>query len=281
MVEVFGMNSQYLFNKEVVEEYISSLVSETPKELPQILIEIFFEGNETPIMNGNDNTDKSNDAEGLYFKIGFSEKYSDEYSTLIKQGDIKSLPIEYYDITWTTFARDLITTRSIPYKSSLMDSSEYRFQSGNDVYLSRIIKGSLETEDITSIAQAHRKMRDSFMTDSAIENINNKINQNASLSDKKIALSVELVTKNAWENSLVTQLDEIPFNSKLNQLIKSISDKNIDKQLLISTHSSFVANKLGLGKILLLEKHKIKRFTDLADCTKNFFKKIADMIHYV
>ena len=46
----------------------------------------------------------------------------------------------------------------------------------------------------------------------AIEAINNKINQDASLTDKKIALSVELVTKNAWENSLVTQLDEIPFH---------------------------------------------------------------------
>ena len=32
------------------------------------------------------------------------------------------------------------------------------------------------------------------------------------MTDKKIALSVELVTKNAWENSLVTQLDEIPFH---------------------------------------------------------------------
>ncbi len=72
-------------------------------------------------------------------------------------------------------------------------------------------KGVLQPEDITSIAQAHRKMRDTFVNDPSIEVINNKINQDASLTDKKIALSVELVTKNAWENSLVTQIDEIPF----------------------------------------------------------------------
>ena len=53
--------------------------------------------------------------------------------------------------------------RGIPYKSSLIDSSEYRYQSGNDLYLSRIIKGALEPEDITSIAQAHRKMRDTLL----------------------------------------------------------------------------------------------------------------------
>lgn len=79
------------------------------------------------------------------------------------------------------------------------------------MYFSRIIKGSLETKDITAIAQAHRKMRESFMNDESITNINRKINQDATLTNKNIELSVELVTKNAWENSLVTQLDEIPF----------------------------------------------------------------------
>ena len=41
-------------------------------------------------------------------------------------------------------------------------------------------------------------MRDTFINDPSIEAINNKIKQDASLTDKKIALSVELVTKNAY-----------------------------------------------------------------------------------
>ena len=146
--------SQYIFNKEAVDEYITSL-NTAPIELPYITIEIFFGGAENPLMNGDANSDKDNSAEGFCFKIAFNDKYADEYEALVQQGDVKSLPIEYYDITWTTFARDIITTRSIPYKSCLIDSSEYRYQSGNDLYLSRIIKGSLEPEDITSIAQAH------------------------------------------------------------------------------------------------------------------------------
>ena len=68
----------------------------------------------------------------ICFKIAFNDKYADEYEALVQQGNVKSLPIEYYDIIWTTFARDVITTRSIPYKSSLIDSSKYRYQSGND-----------------------------------------------------------------------------------------------------------------------------------------------------
>ena len=304
--------SQYIFNKEAVDEYIV-LLGTAPIALPYITIEIFFGGDENPLMNGDANSDRDDSAEGFCFKIAFNDKYADEYEALVQQGNVKSLPIEYYDITWTTFARDAITTRGIPYKSSLIDSSEYRYQSGNDLYLSRIIKGSLEPEDITSIAQAHRKMRDTFINDPSIEAINNKINQDASLTDKKIALSVELVTKNAWENSLVTQLDEIPFHyvgkgeqcvvktelalakrtsqnasiilleepenhlshTRLNQLIKCISEQYAEKQILISTHSSFVANKLGLRKVMLLENLRIIKFSELSVDTYNFFKKVA------
>ena len=303
---------RFIFNKDAVEEYIISL-STVPIALPYISIEIYFGGNENPLMNGDGNSDRNSSAEGFCFKIAFNEKYADEYEALLSQGNIKSLPIEYYDIIWTTFARDVITTRSIPYKSCLIDSSEYRYQSGSDVYLSRIIKGTLEIEDITSIAQAHRKMRDSFINDPSIEAINTKINQDTSLTDKKIALSVELVTKNAWENSLVTQLDEIPFyyvgkgeqcviktelalakrtsknasiilleepenhlsHTRLNQLIKCISKQYAEKQILISTHSSFVVNKLGLSKVMLLDNLRITKFSELSEDTYNFFKKIA------
>ncbi|MCR5837563.1 MAG: AAA family ATPase [Lachnospiraceae bacterium] len=305
--------SQYLFNKEVVDEYIDAINSGTPKDLPHILIEVYFGGNEVPTMNGNYNTDKSNESEGFRFEIAFNDKYADEYSELIKLKNIKSIPIEYYDVTWTTFARESITTRSIPFKSSLIDSSQYRYQGGTDIYLSKIIKENLEPEDVIAIAQAHRKMRDSFMGEKSIENINAKINKNTSLTDKKVELSVELVTKNAWENSLVTQMDSIPFNyvgkgeqcivktelalakktsqnagvllfeepenhlshTRLNQLIKCISEKYTDKQLLISTHNSFVANKLGLDNIMLLNDGIITRFCDISKETNNFFKKIA------
>lgn len=202
--------SQYIFNNDSVDEYINSL-NAAALPLPSIAIEIYFGGDENPTMNGDGNSDRDKNAEGFCFKIAFNEDYAEEYEILLNQDNIKSLPIEYYDVTWTTFARDVITTRSIPYKSSLIDSSEYKYQSGNDLYLSRIIKASLEPNDLISVSQAHRKMRDLFMDDQSIQSINNKINQDASLTNKRLALSVELVTKNAWENSLVTQLDDIPF----------------------------------------------------------------------
>ena len=303
--------SQYLFNNEAVEDYISSINAGMPIVPPEILIEIFFDGSICPEFEGNNNTERLSKIEGLQFKISYNNKYDDEYQNLIASKELSSLPIEYYEASWTSFARQSVTIRSIPIKSAMIDSSNYRYQNGSDVYISRIVKDLLSPEEVTAVAQAHRKMRDSFVVDSSIKAINNRISNESSIIDGQVSLSVDLGTKNAWESSLVTQLNDIPFGfvgkgaqcvmktelalthkqaqqasiilleepeshlsfSKLNQLISSIEKKYNGKQIIISTHSSFVANKLGLDNLLLLSDHNIIRISELA--SSNFFKKIA------
>ena len=100
-------------------------------------------------------------------------------------GKIKSLPIEYYDIYWNSFARENITSRSIPIKSALIDSSSTRYQNGSDIYISRIVRDNLEPKEIIEISQAHRNMRDSFMECPAIREINDKIQCKDSISKEK------------------------------------------------------------------------------------------------
>ncbi|MDE6123846.1 MAG: AAA family ATPase [Eubacterium sp.] len=303
--------SQYLFNREVIAEYIESVNRGTPLSPPEILIEIFFEGSLCPEFEGNNNTERLNKVEGLQFRIFYNDKYNDEYAKLIALKKLSSLPIEYYDVSWISFARQAITIRSIPIKSAMIDSSNYRYQNGSDVYISRIVKDLLSPEEVTSVAQAHRNMRDEFMEDPSIQAINDRISKESSIIDGEVSLSVDLGTKNAWENSLVTQLNNIPFGyvgkgaqcvmktelalthkqaqnasiilleepeshlsfSKLNQLISSIESKYGNKQIMISTHSSFVANKLGLENLLLLDNHNIVRIAKLDSA--EFFKRIA------
>lgn len=303
--------SQYLFNREVITEYIESVNRGTPISPPEILIEIFFEGSLCPEFEGNNNTERLNKVEGLQFRVFYNDKYNDEYAKLIALKKLSSLPIEYYDVSWTSFSRQAITIRSIPIKSAMIDSSNYRYQNGSDVYISRIVKDLLSPEEVTSVAQAHRNMRDEFMEDPSIQAINDRISKESSIIDGEVSLSVDLGTKNAWENSLVTQLNNIPFGyvgkgaqcvmktelalthkqaqnasiilleepeshlsfSKLNQLISSIESKYGNKQIIISTHSSFVANKLGLENLLLLDNHNIVRIAKLDSA--EFFKRIA------
>lgn len=303
--------SQYLFNKEVVKEYLTSVKDGQPIDLPNMFIEIYFSGSIDPNFEGSGNTEGLNSVEGIRFEAYYDDKYATEYSKAVASKDLITLPIEYYDVRWMTFARQQTTIRSIPVKSAMIDSAQYRYQNGSDVYISRIVKDLLEAEEIVSIAQAHRRMKDGFINDSSIVAINKRISEESSMTDGKVSLSVDLGTKNAWENSLVTQLNDVPFGyigkgsqciiktdlaltnkrsqnaqiilmeepeshlsfSKLNYLISSISHKCDNKQIILSTHSSFVANKLGLANLLLLANHQITKLTELN--SETFFRKIS------
>ncbi|NLE23894.1 MAG: AAA family ATPase [Clostridiaceae bacterium] len=304
--------SQYLFNNEIVAEYVEKLGKDEPAPLPHILIEVFIADDDLAKFEGDGNSEGRKEC-GISLRIAFDDKYQTEYEEFIKGGNIKTIPIEYYDIFWTSCARENITARSIPIKSALIDSSSNRFQNGSDIYISRIVKDFLEPEDIVSISQAHRKMKDVFMDDVTIQNINSKIKKATNISSKEVRLSVDLSSKNAWENSLMTYLDGVPFHyigkgeqcivktklalshkksreanillleepenhlshTKLNQLISEIKDSDDEKQIIISTHSSFVANKLGLESLILLNNNETIKLDDLQPDTKSFFEKLS------
>jgi putative ATP-dependent endonuclease of OLD family len=273
---------------------------------------VFIGGEDIPVLEGDQNSRKAK-ACGISLKIAFDDKYQAEYESLVKSGGIKTIPIEYYDVSWKSFARDIITPKSIPLKSALIDSSSYRYRSGSDVYISQIVRDFLDIEDVVAISQAHRRMKESFMVDPSIGVINAKIKKAANISNKEVKVSVDLSSKNAWENSLMTYLDDVPFHhigkgeqtivktklslchkkskeaniilleepenhlshSKLNQLICELKQGNQEKQVIVSTHSSFVANKLGLDSIILLHNQKTTKFDELSVETKSFFEKLS------
>jgi putative ATP-dependent endonuclease of OLD family len=307
--------TQYVFNKEVIDEYIIRLNTKNTLPPPHILIEIYMEGEDIDESFWGDlNINKDTNARGFSLKIAFDESFNPEYEKLVKIGGVKTLPIEYYSVLWSSFARDEnITIKTIPIKSALIDSVSNKLQNGSDIYISRIVKDFLESDEIVKVSQAHRQMKDAFMDNPAITAINEKIKDISKISDKKVELTVELSSKNAWENSLITCIEEIPFHNlgkgeqciiktklalghkkakeaniilfeepenhlshtKLNQLIKDIIQDNWDKQILISTHNSFVANKIGLENLILLNDKKTVRLNDLSDDTFHFFKKLS------
>lgn len=310
---IYNELTQYLFNKQSVDEYLKSIEDGNPIPLPSISIELFFSDNSPALFRGNRNSENT-DSCGLTFKIEFDEKFLEEYTFLIQEKSIHSLPIEYYQFYWESFARDeKITPRLIPFKSALIDSSNNKQQNGSDIYIGQIVKNFLDTKDIVDISQSHRRMKDVFVQQDAIKNINNKIQENSNIADRKVELSVELSTKNAWENTLLTYIDDIPFHflgqgeqstiktklalshkkaieanillieepenhlshSKLNKLINDLKAGGEDKQIIINTHSSFVANKLGLDSLILINDLKTIKLTDLKKDTFQFFQKLS------
>lgn len=306
--------SQYLFNKDIVKDYISSVNNGNAQKPPKVLIEVYFDGEDTPaLFNGSHNSENSNDC-GVRFEIEFNEKYNDEYNAIIENSiELKSLPIEYYDIVWTSFAWDNITSRSIPLKVALIDSESGKLPNGSDIYISRIVKDSLETDDIVKITQAFRSLQDDFSDNPSVSDINKNLKNTSEITNKEIEISVDMSSRNAWESFLMTYLDDIPFtyigkgeqaiiktnlalgnkkastagvvlveepenhlsHAKMNELISYIRKHCSGKQVIISTHSSFVANKLGLSKLLLLNGSNVLKLSELSETTEAYFESLS------
>lgn len=309
--------SEYLFNKSVVKKYLDSLKTENKIEPPQILIEVYLDSDEdsTPLfqtLKGTGNSRKE-DCSGVKIKVLFDEKYEtqSEYEELLKT-DIKSLPIEYYTVDWSGFHRTSITSRSIPLKPNLIDSSSVKYRNGSDFYIAKIIKDAMENKQKIALMQAYRNLKNDFKETPELKELNKKITNMAKISDKDVVISVNNSDIDAWENILITYFDEIPFTqigqgeqsivktnlalqnlrediqnlvlieepenhlsySNLNILLRSIQGNNVGKQVVITTHSSYVANKLGLKKLLFLNNSTVKRFDELSDETQNYFSKL-------
>ena len=305
--------SQSLFNNDAVAAYIQSIApGQTQLPLPEILIEAHLLGDDLATLEGDDNVEHKK-ASGLSLRIAFAEKYQTEYEALLKSPEgIKSLPIEFYEVTWRSFARQEVTARSIPFKSALIDSSAARYYGGTDIYVSRIVKDLLDVEDIVRLTQAHRSMRDAFVSESAVDAVNKKIQRSSALTTKRVHLSAESSSSTSWEDVLVTYVDGVPFHqigrgeqsvvktrlalghkkskeantllieepenhlshSKLNELVAAIQSDGGERQIIVSTHSSFVANKLGLKSMVLLTKSGAMRLDELSAETQGYFQKL-------
>ncbi len=305
--------TSYLFNLSAQDKYVQSLGTATPLPPPAITIELFFSGSsgELAELEGDGNSEKAK-ASGVVYKIEFDEeKYTEAYDELVKTGELSSIPVEYYTVGTKSFARKGITSRNIPIKSALIDSSSTRLQNGSDVYVSRIIRDALEEHERASISQAHRKLKQAFVEDKNLQLINERISKAAKISQKTVSISVDLSSQTAWESSLMTYIDLIPFqyigkgeqcviktklalsakknaeatailleepenhlsHTRLNELIADLTQQHGQKQIIISTHSSFVANKLGLEHLIVLRDGKVARISELV--ASDFFKKLA------
>lgn len=300
-----------LFNKEAVREYIESLKTDNKKPLPTILIEVYLKTNELPRFEGDGNSGRTKGC-GLWIKICFNEQYQGEYTALVQRGDVKTIPVEYYKVERFSFAREAVTNRGIPLKSVLIDSSSNRFQNGSDVYISKIIRESLDDREIAALAQSYRKLKENFGNDTSIVAINDKVSANAGISNKKVSVSVDMSMKNSWETVLMTFIDDVPFHqigkgeqcviktnlalahkkaqtsnlilieepenhlshTMLNELLNKINKTCVDKQLIITTHSNFVANKLNLKNLILLSNKTTTKFDELPEGDAEYFEKL-------
>ena len=300
---------QDIFNNNSIQDYLTKIKENRNTPLPKCYIELYFEECD-PILLGKENSDGENIG-CISYTIEFDSRFDEEYQLYINTGEVYSLPIEYYTVNWKNSADKEITGRTTPAKSTIIDTSECNLRNSSDSYVSKIIKDNLENSEIVGISQLYREVRDNFIGNQLMKDINEKLSKNTHVLDTKVQIDVESLKVNDWEKSIITKINSIPFefigkgvqsavkielslNSKsadsstvllieepenhlsypkMNKLLNEIVKANEDKQIFITTHSSFVANKLNIENLILLNGNNYTKFKTLSDETFNFFMK--------
>lgn len=304
--------SPHLINQEARDEYVSALEEGREAPLPAILVDLFFEDrDELAELKGENNYLKEN-APGLRVRAAFNSNFAEEYKRFIDGETPTLVPTEYFETAWQTFAGNSILRRSVPIKASLIDASALRLHAGADYYVQKTIDEQLDAGDRVELSRVYRSLRETFSEDPAIAAINEKLGETQKeVTDKDLSLSIDVSQGASWEGSLVPHLDDLPLQfiggggqsmlkillalyrsldkshvvlieepenhqspTALNLLVEKIRERCEGRQVFVSTHSSFVINKLGLDRLALLGQDNPFRLIDLDASTLDYFKKL-------
>jgi putative ATP-dependent endonuclease of the OLD family len=305
--------SPYLFNMDITREYIQALRDGGRPAPPDMIVDLYLEQADAtaPLKGMNNSTGE--DRCGLRFRATFNPDFAQEYEAFIADPDaVRLIPSEYYRCEWLGFNGNAVTARSVPASASMIDATMIRLQSGADYYLQGIIGGNLTPTERTELTRAYRSLREDFTANPAITAINEKLkSEPGDVSDRELTLGVDISQRASWESTLVPHLDDLPFTfvgkgeqsslkillalnrrvdnahiilveepenhlsfARMNSLVAKILKKCADRQVLVTTHSSYVLNKLGLEQLALVTSGGGLRVSGLTPATQDYFRKL-------
>jgi len=280
-----------LFNNDCINQYLAGTKSQ--ETLPEILIEAYIDGN--PNLKG-DNNSETKDTEGIFVRIYFDPELSDSYAAFIKDPEkVTTLPVEFYKVDWYSFAWNRLTHHNKTINCLFVDPSRLHPTYGRAKYINSIINAALEKDARSTLNLNYRQLKARFDEEADVIDINSKLDADNEVSNKSLKITADIATTTSWESGLQLAVDDVSFNQigkgeqnqiqiklvlqnkaqdvdivmleepenhlshiNLVKLISYLENKHEKKQIFLTTHSSYVLNKLSFNKLCLLAKKYIK-----------------------
>ena len=296
------------FNKEARDEYISKVQKGEITPPPEISIEIYFAKDEKySTLKGLVNTDNDKEARGIKARIIFDTAYTKAYVDMIN--DITEIPLEFYKTSYMDFGGNGVSFPLKLYKTIMIDTTKKDYGNVLSRFIASNIDEYLTEESRTQLRLAYRSNRATFKEAEAVRQLNANIKENTQFDKKDVKLDLRESLLDAWKNEMTLSVDSMPFENlgygtqntlKIDLVVQNDSNKtdailmeepennlsftnmakmvgkisrNSDKQIFISTHSSFITNKLGLKNVLLINNGGTSPFDSLPEDTQRFFEK--------
>lgn len=298
-----------LFNQKTREKYIASLKSKTQIQPPPVIIIEAYLDIEDDAFKGTNN-ELGEDCAGIRMELAFNSEYSDAYKQMLKDEEIYDIPVEFYTVSYHYFKGVPVVYRYAPIKGTFIDTTKKDYSYVMDKFVISNIATYLTTKEQTDLSTAYRKSRHAFQENEVVKQLNLSMKNNVKVNERSVEVDLREDYIDEWKHQMSIMVENIPFenigfgtqnsikielaikNSKeqVNLVIMEEPENNLSytnmtrlinhitqsegKQIFISTHSSYIANKLNLGNIFLLYNGKIKSMSKLSEDTKRYFQKL-------
>lgn len=303
------------FNYTVRQDYKNSLETSKPSKPPQIIIEAYFKNIKDNEANFRHYEGSNNclieSAVGVKLELKFNDEYGETYKNLLKEKRVGDIPVELYKVEFRSFANPDYYINTTSKKVAYIDATKKDYGTILNRFVSNSITEYLTDEEKTNLRIAYRGNRRDFTNSEAVKNLNTKLQADHNFENKSLSLNLRENEIDSWKNEMSLSLDDIPFensgfgtqnmvkaalflhqNSNVDIVIIEEPENNLsytnmyiliseltkdkEKQLFISTHSSFVANRLGLNNLQLVANENIKSLKELPRDTYEYFLKLPE-----
>ena len=274
-----------LMNAKAAAVYLAGDLKHTT--LPDVVIELFVDG--IPEYRGTHNS-LTVDAEGITLKIAFDSDLLAKYDELIKDPkNVRTVPIEFFKIEWHDFAGNQIKSLTRKAKSLLIDPSRLHPTYGKNQYITSLLAAALTKDELAHLNLDFRQLKNVFDEQQHVALINKSLDADKSITSGTLKITTDIAASRGIEASLQMAIDDVPFplvgkgeqsqvqiklaiqnkakavnfilleepenhlsHMNLTRLIKYIEEHRDGLQVFISTHSSYVLNKLSIAKLCLV-----------------------------
>lgn len=304
----------YWFNQQAAGDYFAALVAGQAPAAPEIVIELYLSpaNPDIHLLRGVYNS-RAEDAPGVRIHIKPSPEYAQEFADyLADPARPNIIPVEYYEVEWQDFAGATLHRRPKGLGVSFIDSRTIRSTWGVDYHTREMLGDFVEPKERAAISVAHRSARHNISL-TTLADVNKRIAaEGTKLHDKDLGLQMDQSSGASWEASVVPHVGEVPFalagqgqqaaikvalamnrsadntayvlieepenhlsHTNLTRLIARIEALAGERQVFITTHSSYVLNRLGLDKLRLLYGGTPISFSDISPNTVQYFKRLS------
>lgn len=286
-----------LFNAENVAAFKAN---PSVKTLPKIVIELFLEldthKKDAPYYYGEvyGGRGRKDEKYGIRFECIFDAELGSGLEGFISEGN---LPLEYYSLTWTTFAKNPYRTIKRPLNFLFINAATSPAGPSFNYYNKSLFNSKYDNETQARAKNEFRAKLDSAFDSVGLDPIDKK--RRFGIDGKKVQLeniisvfedSIPLENRGSGMESLIkTQiafskasaldvvLMEEPENhlcfTTMRKMLNEISANGKGSQIIITTHSNMIACTLNLSNVLWVTEGCTQSLRDVPGDVAEFFTK--------